>query len=130
MLGPLCLLALFVLRGGRWSSEEKGGSYSITRSMFGRSRPRDATSVQRRIEGSVERVNDCKVAVRSFCSREPWSLWIITDGFEAEDRVGVGDIVGRSSLRFVGFGSVADSSFGGEVSCFSGLRVLWLLLEF
>ena len=58
----------------RWSEEAKGGSYSITRSMFGRSRPREATSVQRRMEGVGERVKDWRVEVRVFWSREPWSL--------------------------------------------------------
>lgn len=88
--------------------------------MFGRSRPRDATSVQRRIEGVGERVKDWRVAVRSFCSREPWSLWSVRDGFEGEDRVGVEETVGRSGLVFFGFALVVKS-LGEEVSSFSDL---------
>ncbi len=46
----------------------------MTRSMLGRSRPREATSVQRRMQGSAEREKEERVAVRRGCGREPWSL--------------------------------------------------------
>src|SRR5262249_22059196 len=53
------------------SSALNGGSYSTTRSTLGRSRPRDATSVQRRKDGVLEFAKACIVPVRIFWGREP-----------------------------------------------------------
>ena len=62
--------------------------------MEGRSRPREATSVQRRMEGLVVFVKEVRVEERRGWEREPWVLWIVRDGFVGEVRRGHGQIVG------------------------------------
>ena len=63
--------------------------------MSGRSRPREATSVQKSMHGCGEREKAARVAVRRGWEREPWSLWIVRFGFRGVVRVGVRETVGR-----------------------------------
>ncbi len=70
----------------------------MTRSMLGRSRPRDATSVQRRREGWGERRKEFRVEVRRGWVREPlslwrWGCWVVGREERRSENVDVGVVV-------------------------------------
>ena len=84
--------------------------------------------MQRRMQGSEERVKEWSVDVRRGWGREPWSEWSVRVGFEGEARREAGATVGGSGFSV--FRLVSGDSDGVEARWVPGILCALLLLVF